>query len=240
MALNVNASILDAQMKHALVVEMFNRQLNDRVQRILTRSDRAVQTLIRSGDLSQIDTIIEAVTTQVNGAYDDVYRIYADDLRKFTSNEVDFQSDVLDRRVGKALRLSRPSKVDIRKAILTTPLTVGGVGNKKIAGHLRGLASAEIKQIRSGVSQAVARGLSSNDAADFIFQSDSFLSPNKLTRNQLRALVRTSITDVQTYTALETFRANPGVINRYKYIATLDQKTSPICQSLDGKHIWSK
>ena len=234
MALNVNASILDANMKHALVVEMFNRDLNNRVQKILRRSDRAVQTLIRNGDLSAADDIVRAVNIRINQAYDDVYRVYAKDLRRFASNEVDFQSNVLDRRVGKALKLKRPSKLDIRKAVITNPVQIGGVGSKKLAGHLRGLAGAEIKQVRAGVSQALARGLSSNDAADFIFNNPEFVSPNKITRNQLRALVRTSITDTQSFAALETFRANSGIIQRYKYIATLDQRTSSICAGLDG------
>jgi SPP1 gp7 family putative phage head morphogenesis protein len=53
--------------------------------------------------------------------------------------------------------------------------------------------------------------------------------------NQIRAIVRSSITQVNDAAMTEVALANPDVTKRYRYTAVLDSRTSPICRSLDGK-----
>ncbi len=49
------------------------------------------------------------------------------------------------------------------------------------------------------------------------------------------ALVRTSVNQVANASSQQTYEANQSVTNRYRYIATLDSRTSPICRALDGQ-----
>ncbi len=53
--------------------------------------------------------------------------------------------------------------------------------------------------------------------------------------NQVMALVRTSVNQVANAASQQTYQANQDVTQKYRYIATLDGKTSPICRSLDGR-----
>jgi SPP1 gp7 family putative phage head morphogenesis protein len=53
--------------------------------------------------------------------------------------------------------------------------------------------------------------------------------------NQVMALVRTSINQVANETSQQVYKANQDVTKRYRYVATLDSRTSPICRSLDGR-----
>jgi uncharacterized protein with gpF-like domain len=48
-------------------------------------------------------------------------------------------------------------------------------------------------------------------------------------------LVRTSINQVANAAAMQTYEANPDITSRYRYVATLDSRTSAICRALDGK-----
>ena len=52
--------------------------------------------------------------------------------------------------------------------------------------------------------------------------------------NQIRTLVRTSINQVANAAIQKVFEANRDVTKQYKYVATLDGKTSAICRALDG------
>lgn len=52
--------------------------------------------------------------------------------------------------------------------------------------------------------------------------------------NQIRTLVRTSINQVANAAIQKVFEANQDVTKQYKYIATLDGRTSAICRALDG------
>jgi len=53
--------------------------------------------------------------------------------------------------------------------------------------------------------------------------------------NQVMALVRTSINQVANAASQQVYEANQDVTKKYRYIATLDTRTSAICRALDGR-----
>jgi len=57
----------------------------------------------------------------------------------------------------------------------------------------------------------------------------------KLANHQLQTIVRTSINQAQNQASQAVYAANSKVAPKYEYVATLDSRTSPICQRLDGK-----
>lgn len=53
--------------------------------------------------------------------------------------------------------------------------------------------------------------------------------------NQVAALVRTSINQVANTASQQVYEANQDITKRYRYVATLDTRTSSICRALDGR-----
>lgn len=53
--------------------------------------------------------------------------------------------------------------------------------------------------------------------------------------NQVSALVRTSINQVSNAASQQVYEANQDVTKKYRYVATLDSRTSAICRALDGR-----
>jgi SPP1 gp7 family putative phage head morphogenesis protein len=53
--------------------------------------------------------------------------------------------------------------------------------------------------------------------------------------NQVIALVRTSINQVANSASQQVYEANQDITQRYRYVATLDTRTSSICRALDGR-----
>lgn len=53
--------------------------------------------------------------------------------------------------------------------------------------------------------------------------------------NQIMALVRTSINQVANTASQQVYEANQDITKRYRYVATLDTRTSSICRALDGR-----
>ena len=53
--------------------------------------------------------------------------------------------------------------------------------------------------------------------------------------NQVMALVRTSINQVANTASQQVYEANQDITNKYRYVATLDSRTSSICAALDGR-----
>ena len=53
--------------------------------------------------------------------------------------------------------------------------------------------------------------------------------------NQVMALVRTSINQVANAASQQVYEANQDITKKYRYVATLDTRTSAICAALDGR-----
>lgn len=53
--------------------------------------------------------------------------------------------------------------------------------------------------------------------------------------NQVVALVRTSINQVANAASQQVYEANQDITKKYRYVATLDTRTSAICRALDGR-----
>ena len=56
-----------------------------------------------------------------------------------------------------------------------------------------------------------------------------------IANNQIDTIVRTSINQVSNSAINSVFKANSDMVDRYKYVATLDSRTSAICGRLDGQ-----
>jgi len=53
--------------------------------------------------------------------------------------------------------------------------------------------------------------------------------------NQIMALVRTSVNQVANSASQQVYEANQDITKKYRYVATLDTRTSSICRALDGQ-----
>jgi len=53
--------------------------------------------------------------------------------------------------------------------------------------------------------------------------------------NQVLTLVRTSVNQVANTASQQVYEANQDITKRYRYVATLDTRTSSICRALDGQ-----
>jgi SPP1 gp7 family putative phage head morphogenesis protein len=71
----------------------------------------------------------------------------------------------------------------------------------------------------AGIKETVARG---GDAT-------------RMANNQITALVRTSINQVANAASQQVYEANQDITKKYRYVATLDTRTSSICRALDGR-----
>ena len=56
-----------------------------------------------------------------------------------------------------------------------------------------------------------------------------------LSNKQIQTVVRTTVNQVQNAASQAVYSANKDITGRYQYVATLDARTSSICQRLDGQ-----
>ena len=111
---------------------------------------------------------------------------------------------------GMSVRESEMFSQAVRNGLLT------GESTQSIVRRLKG-------RLRKGEQESVARQIQKGGLVT--------ARPN----NQIRAIVRSSITQVTDAAREQVARENPDVTEKYIYRAVLDSKTTPICRSLDGQ-----
>ena len=57
----------------------------------------------------------------------------------------------------------------------------------------------------------------------------------KLANHQVMSITRTSVNQVANTASQQVYMANPDLTSKYRYVATLDARTSPVCRDLDGQ-----
>ena len=119
---------------------------------------------------------------------------------------------------------------------------------KVLQKSFRGLAESQADLFAKTVRNGLLTGESTDEIARQLKGRLRFGQPGSLRQiaqaggqvtavanNQVNAMVRTSINQVANKTSQQVYKANQDVTKRYRYVATLDSRTSAICRALDGQ-----
>ena len=119
---------------------------------------------------------------------------------------------------------------------------------KVLQKSFRGLAESQADLFAKTVRNGLLTGESTDQIARRLKGTLRFGQPGSLRQiaqrggdatsvpnNQVMAMVRTSINQVANAASQQVYKANQDVTKRYRYVATLDSRTSAICRALDGQ-----
>jgi len=116
----------------------------------------------------------------------------------------------------------KPNEAVIQKAVTKSWCKTNY--SKKIWGHRKQLA----EDLRSHITQGLIQGLSEAE------MSKKLAKDLNVSLSNAKRLARTESSYIHNQVSLDTYEEYAG-IEKYRFLATLDYKTSPICQDLDGK-----
>ena len=121
--------------------------------------------------------------------------------------------------------------------------------NKSLRQNFRGLAANQANRFGNVVRDGLLTGETTSELTRRLAGTLNFNEP-KLTllqtkrkggtattmaNSQIETLVRTTINQVANEASQSVYRANQDITEKYKWVATLDERTSPQCRLLDGQ-----
>ena len=113
----------------------------------------------------------------------------------------------------------------------------------------RGIATSQSERFSQVVRNGLLTGETTPDIAKRLIGSLQFGEQAKtvgqlaaaggqatqVADNQILTLIRTSINQVANTASQQVYEANQDITQKYRYVATLDTRTSAICRALDGR-----
>lgn len=229
--MSTNDDIEDALTRHQIFVQRYAKgreqayqnYIDDLIEQARARItfDLTPQAQART---ERLILDLKALSEQLTG---ELTEETMDEMRRFMTQEAQFNYEILDTRV--VADLSLPNANQIEAALSTNIMKL-----EPTKGYTIRSALAEFGARKAGeIVRVIRDGTVLGDTTQAIIQGIMDLAP--MQRRQASTLARTVTNHVATQARDLTMGDNRDVLDGYKWVATLDGRTSLICASRDGK-----
>lgn len=248
---HANAKIQDRHIRHALFLERYATQevadivgfLNSDVfPDLLAQLGAKLDSLGRvhfSRSLTprkatRLKALLQTNADIVSAGMLEAKDRFAKDMIEFGLNETAFTSSVLQSQLPpQVVTFGRATPGTIRAIVNERPAS-----GKRISEWFKEVGGATVRNVNRQINIGVAngesvpqitrrvRGTRANNFKDGVLNTS---------RNNVEAVVRTSVSHVSTNAREATYKENEDLIEGIKIVATLDNRTTFICMSEDGR-----
>lgn len=206
------------------------RKTDDRLDRLLRQRRRPLSTMRRErlGRLrDQVRVIIsETQAAQVRSTVNSL-------VEEVVAEEVAAQTRALQRAVG-AVGLD-VAQIGLGAAVAAARSRP--VDGTPLAQLTNRLSRGDFERVWGEINAGITAGLTNDEIARGVMGTVRLRDGGvrQVTRRGAAALVRTVNTHVTSVARNEVWRANEDLIRGVLWVSTLDGRTTPICQALDGR-----
>ncbi len=183
----------------------------------------------------QLNGLLVEITKQNSKLITDAIDDFTPKLEKIAAYETGWEARAIQASIAGDLTLAVPDAAKAYKAALKQPLSATG---QRLPEFMGDWTKAEVKRMNLVVNKAWAEGWTVQDLTRAIRGTKKLDYEDGIiasTRRNAETVARTSIQHVASMARQQTWEENSDVVTGYKYVATLDSRTTQQCRSLDGQ-----
>lgn len=236
-------ALVEATVRNQVLLEQLKSGEVEKVAKYLRKVDKVIRDQLSGGNLTEwaaarLEKMLGEIDGQLLAIYDEYAGQLEVDLVDIAEYEAGFEARSLD-KVLAGYQAATPTLPALRAAINTRPLQVSGAdGGKLLKPFIKDWTAAErgrvVNAVRLGYTQGqtnqqIIQAIRGTKAANY---TDGVLG---ISQRNADAVVRTAVQHVANTARFETWEANDDVVEGYKWVSTLDSRTTQLCRSLDGR-----
>ncbi len=241
----VNDQLLDRVIRHAVFLERYKASTVNKMLSVLAKADKALRAElaermlaidVRGFDTGPVTTQrIEQMIAAILAARGNNMTEISDALRAEMLGLAEYETPFMTAMIQTAIpaqvlahvSLITPSPQQVYAAALARPFQ-----GKLLGEVLTSLIDADATRIRDTIRIGfVTRRTTPQIIRDLLSSTGTLLG----TRRNVEAITRTALQHTAMVARQQVGVENASVIKAVKFVATLDSRTTPICQALDGK-----
>jgi len=235
--------LIEAATRNGVMLERLKSGEIKKIEPFLRQIDREVRLKL-SGDSiteysrSRLETMLVAIDSMIAKIHGDYSAQLILDLTDIAEYEAQFEATSLG-QVMVNVTAAVPTIKVVQAAILTQPLSVKGAdGGKLLEPFVADWLQAERGRITGAIRMGYAQGETNQQIITRIRgtkarnYADGLLA---ISKRNAEAVVRTGVQHVASVARAETWNANSDLVTGYRWVSTLDGRTSNQCKSLDGR-----
>lgn len=230
--------LTDATTRHQIYVQRYAGGNLKRVASFISKAINTAKARVTAGlsayGTKRYTSQIETLQGDLRGIYDDLKGRAQLDLSEFATYEAEFNARMLGKVVKVVVQLNVPPAEMVVAAALVDPLVLEarkGAQRISIAGALDQFGTKKAAEIIGEIQIGSSLGETSQQIGRRL------TSIHQLHQDQASSLVRTMTNHVASTARMETLKANDDILQGWRWISTLDSKTSAMCQARD-QHLY--
>lgn len=240
-----NEELFDAMLRHQIGLLRFSGTLRNRIFRLLDATESDIRAQIQSrlhrgssraltpAALRRADRLFEAIKATRIRAWKQVDELWFGELRKFAVAESKFVAGIIGTTFPVELGFQIPDPARLRAIVNTRPFE-----GRTLREWAQNIRRADLDRIQAQIRIGLTQGETLQQISRRIVGTASLRGRNgvtAITRRQAEAITRTAVNAIGAASREELYAANADIIQEEVFAATLDDRTTPICRSLDGK-----
>ena len=236
---------IDVSLRHQVYLEGLKTQEVNQFTAFLQQMRRHIRAGLDQPDVSdrqqwRLQRLLRAVDGPLSALFQRYYTELSGRLIDLAHSEGTVEANGLKQTlIASPFETEIPTRRLLRAAALTSPLAIQGPDRGKLlAPFIQDWTRQERRRVQGAIRLGVAQGQTHIQIVQAICGTSARQFRDGLlatTQRHAAALVRTCVQHISSAARCETWRANSPVITGYRWVSTLDGRTSLPCQALDGR-----
>jgi SPP1 gp7 family putative phage head morphogenesis protein len=236
--------LVEQSTRHQVHLERLKTGEANQFAAFLKQIDSSIRGRLTGKDLTEfsrgrLERLLASVEKDLESIYSAHWLELKGNLIELGQYEAGFESRSLNEAGKGRFETVVPTNKQVRAAVIAAPLSVRGAdGGKLLEPFIRDWSQNETKRVVGAIRQGYFEGQTTSKILQAVRGTrangfrDGILAVSNRTAS---AIVRTAVQHVASTARQETWNENSDIVQKVRWVSTLDTRTSPQCQSLDGR-----
>ncbi|MAC14267.1 MAG: phage head morphogenesis protein [Alcanivorax sp.] len=240
----VPEALVDSTVRHAVYLERLKSGEANQMVNFLQEVDREIRKkLLFRSELAaykrdKLSRLLKEIDSLLTGLYAKQTAGLLGSLKELAEYEAGFEARNLNSVVS-AASFAVPAITTVWSAATLDPMSVrGSQGGKLLDPFIKDWARSEVEAVKNRIRQGAFEGQTNAEIVRSIRGTKALRYKDGLldtTRRHAEAIVRTAVQHVASTARKQTWDSNADLVTGYRWVSTLDSRTTTQCRSLDGQ-----
>lgn len=239
-------ALIDAVTRNAVYIERLKAGEVRKFEKFLREIDKSIRDRLSGGELTQfsrdrLERLLVGVHSMLGEIFARHYAGLVRDLLELANYQAEHEAGMITAASAEPdnIEFVIPAPAQISAAVFAAPLSVRGPdGGKLLEPFIKDWSKAEQDAITGAIRQGFFEGQTNAQIIQKIRGTkangfrDGILSA---TSRHAESITRTAAQHAAMTARMETLKENEDIAGAYRWVSTLDSRTTAPCRSLDGE-----
>lgn len=233
---NTPEQLINQGIRHAVYLERYKGSVIKDLRPLLERLETSIIGRL-NGDITEwnrkrLIKQLSAIQDAIKSISKDVNNVVKGSIVDIAKYEADFEAKSLNNVVVN-VDFNVPTENQLLTAVYSQPMQASGpYQGQLLQTFIDGWSERTIQKVSGAINLAYAQGTTTQQLIRDLLATGGFMDSS---RRDIEGIVRTGIAHTANIARQRTWEENSSVVKGVRISATLDNKTSSICRSLDGQ-----